>query len=140
MRGDRPAVRARGVCVVEGSSLMDRITITGIEVFAYHGVIPAEQEQGQRFLIDLDLAVGLARAGATDDLHDTVDYGLLAQQVHDLVVRDRWNLIERVAERVADLVLGTIAVAEVTVTVHKPEAPMAVPFADVAVTITRLRE
>ncbi|HUO45237.1 MAG TPA: dihydroneopterin aldolase [Acidimicrobiia bacterium] len=125
--------------MVGRDSLVDRITITGIEVFAFHGVLPAEKEQGQRFLIDLDLALDLTQAGDSDDVADTIDYSWLAQQVHELVAGERWNLIEKVAERVARLVLDASPANEVTVSVHKPQAPISVPFADVAVTIVRPR-
>ena len=117
----------------------DRIDISGIEVFARHGVFETEQIEGQMFLIDLGLEVDLARAGATDELDRTVDYGSVAQQVHDVVAGERWDLIERVAQRIAETVLEHELVEEVTVTVHKPGAPIEVPFGDVAVTIVRSR-
>ena len=119
--------------------ISDRITLRGLEVFAHHGVQAEERQIGQRFIVDLDLLLDLAQAGATDDLADTVDYGTLAERVVAIVAEERWNLIERVAQRVADTAFEFVAVREVVVTVHKPEAPLLLAFGDVAVTIHRGR-
>jgi len=115
----------------------DSIAITGIEVFAYHGVMAEEKKDGQRFLVDVELRLDLSAAGDSDDLAETVNYGLLAQQIHDLVASERWDLIERVAARVAETVLEDARVREVVATVHKPGAPIAVGFSDVSVTVRR---
>ena len=116
---------------------MDRLKLTGIEVFAHHGVQPEEKQIGQRFLIDLDVELDLRAAGRTDNLAETIDYGGLAERVHELVAGNRWNLIEKVAEETAELVLSVPTIKAVKVTVHKPNAPIAVDFADVSVTIDR---
>jgi 7,8-dihydroneopterin aldolase/epimerase/oxygenase len=117
----------------------DRITLTGVRVRAHHGVFDVEREQGQVFVIDVSVAVDLAAAASGDDLASTVHYGELAEAVVAAVERDPVDLIETVAERVADVALGYPAVEEVEVTVHKPEAPISVPFGDVAVTVVRSR-
>ena len=117
----------------------DRITLTGVRVRAHHGVFDFEREQGQEFVIDVAVAVDLAAAASGDDLGRTVHYGELAEAVVAAVERDPVDLIETVAERVAAVALAHPAVEEVEVTVHKPEAPIRVPFADVAVTIVRGR-
>lgn len=119
--------------------MSDLIRISGIEVWARHGVLQSEQDNGQIFLIDLELSLDMATAAGTDDLRHTVDYGDLAQRTHDLVAGTRFDLIETVASRVADLVLDEEKVEAVTVTVHKPQAPIAVPFSDVSVTISRAK-
>ncbi|MGH8958420.1 MAG: dihydroneopterin aldolase [Acidimicrobiia bacterium] len=119
---------------------MDRLKLTGIEVFAHHGVLPEEKQIGQKFLVDLDIEVDLGAAGKSDNLTDTIDYGDLAEKVHQLVAGARWNLIEKVAEETANLVLSVPSVRAVAVTVHKPNAPIAVDFADVSVTIDRRRQ
>jgi dihydroneopterin aldolase len=118
----------------------DSIHLSGIEVFAFHGVLPEETAQGQTFLIDVEVGLDLSRAGASDDLADTVDYGSLVQRVHDLVATDRWNLIERVAARVAESILEDPRADSVVITVHKPAAPIGVGFSDVAVTVRRERD
>lgn len=117
----------------------DHITLTGIEVFAHHGVLDFEKEIGQLFLIDVEVRLDLIRAGVSDLLEDTVDYGALAAAVHEVVATERWDLLEKVAQRVADVALGFPKISEATVTVHKPAAPIPVGFADVAVTIRRWR-
>ena len=118
---------------------LDRITLTGITGYGYHGVLPEEREQGQPFLVDLSCELDLSAAAADDDLGQTVDYGQLAQAVVGDVERDPLNLIEALAERIARTCLGYPAVQRVAVTVHKPQAPIPVPFADVAVSLTRSR-
>ena len=119
---------------------MDRLQLTGIEVFAHHGVLPEEKQIGQRFLIDLDIEADLKPAGNSDSLADTIDYGGLAIKVHELVAGSRWNLIEKVAEEIAKVVLSIPLVRSVAVTVHKPNAPIPLDFDDVSVTIDRRRQ
>jgi len=117
----------------------DRITLTGVRVRAHHGVFDFERDEGQEFVIDVSVAVDLSAAASGDDLARTVNYGELAEAVAAAVSRDPVDLIETVAERVAAVALGYPAVEEVEVTVHKPGAPISVPFTDVAVTIVRGR-
>ena len=115
----------------------DRITLTGVTGYGHHGVFPAERQQGQPFVIDLSCELDLSAAAVDDDLGQTVDYGSLAQAVVADVERDPLNLIEALAERIATTCLGRPGVQRVEVTVHKPHAPMPVPVADVAVSLTR---
>ena len=117
----------------------DRITLTGLRVHANHGVFDFERAAGQEFVIDVSVAVDLAAAASGDDLGRTVHYGELAEAVVAAVERDPVDLIETVAERIARVALGWAAVDEVEVTVHKPQAPISVPFTDVSVTIVRGR-
>jgi dihydroneopterin aldolase len=117
----------------------DRIDIEGIEVLARHGVLEHERIEPQRFLVDLTVHLDLRRAGASDDLADTVDYGRLAQEAHDLVAGESHQLIERVADRVAARIMASPGVERVVVTVHKPDAPIPLRFEDVSVTVDRSR-
>jgi dihydroneopterin aldolase len=117
----------------------DRICIRGVEGFGYHGVLPDERAQGQRFVVDVELAVDLVRAGELDDLEATVDYASVAQSVVSVIEGEPYDLIESVASAIAQQVLLHPAVESVTVTVHKPQAPVGVPFGDVSVTIVRRR-
>jgi dihydroneopterin aldolase len=117
----------------------DRITLTGVRVRAHHGVFDFERAEGQEFVIDVAVAVDLAAAASVDDLERTVHYGELAEAVVAAVERDPVDLIETVAERIAAVALGFPAVEEAEVTVHKPQAPITVPFTDVSVTIVRGR-
>ena len=94
---------------------------------------------GQRFIVDLTLGLETGPAAAADDLSRTVDYGSLTLQVHDAIASEPVDLLETLAQRIADLVLAHEPVQWVEVTVHKPAAPIAVAFDDVAVTIERSR-
>ncbi len=117
----------------------DRITLTGLRAFAHHGVFDHERRDGQEFVIDVVAHLDLRGAAANDELAATVHYGELAEQVVAAVETDPVDLIETVAERVAAVVLAHGAVWQTTVTVHKPQAPITVPFGDVSVTIVRGR-
>jgi 7,8-dihydroneopterin aldolase/epimerase/oxygenase len=117
----------------------DRIRLTGLRAFGHHGVFPEERTAGQVFVIDLALTLPLAEAARTGDLAATVHYGELAAAVVADVERDPVDLLETVAERLAALVLQNPLVESVEVTVHKPHAPITVPFDDVSVTVTRGR-
>jgi 7,8-dihydroneopterin aldolase/epimerase/oxygenase len=117
--------------------LSDRVALRGIAGFGHHGVFAEERTSGQRFLVDVALTLDLGAAATTDDLTQTVDYGTLAAQVVTDIERDPVNLIETLALRIADRCLADHRVSEAEVTVHKPEAPMPVEVADVAVTLTR---
>lgn len=118
---------------------MDRITVTGIEVFAHHGVLTHERELGQRFVVDVVIHLDLSAAAASDQLADTVDYGAVAVWVQQLVGSEPAALIEVVASRVCDHVLADDRVHGVDVTVHKPNAPLGVPADEVSVTLQRRR-
>ncbi|RNE67393.1 dihydroneopterin aldolase [Cryobacterium tepidiphilum] len=115
----------------------DSITLTGLRVNAHHGLYDFERENGQDFVIDV--TVWLDLSGASDSIDRTINYGELAVEVTDAVATNPVDLIETVAERVAAVVLAHEAAERVQVTVHKPEAPIPVPFTDVAVTLTRSR-
>jgi dihydroneopterin aldolase/2-amino-4-hydroxy-6-hydroxymethyldihydropteridine diphosphokinase len=115
----------------------DRILLTGLRVHAHHGVFAEERRDGQPFVIDLEVAVDLAPAGGSDQLDRTLHYGELAEEVAAAAERDPVDLIETLAERIAAVVLAHPVARGVRVTVHKPDAPIAVPFADVAVVIER---
>ena len=117
----------------------DRIILRGIRARGRHGVLPAETDLGQVFVVDATLHVDTRAAAATDDLERTVDYGTLAQQLHDIVAGEPVALLERLAQRLADACLERASVHAVEITVHKPSAPVPVPFDDVAVSVLRRR-
>ena len=118
---------------------LDSLAITGLTVRANHGVFDFERRDGQPFVIDLTVWLDTAGAAADDDLAQTLHYGELAEEVAAAVAADPVDLIETLAERVAQVVLAHPVADSVRVTVHKPEAPIPVPFADVSITITRRR-
>jgi dihydroneopterin aldolase len=115
----------------------DLLSVIGIECFAHHGVFEHERREGQAFVIDLTLGVDTRSAAASDDLHDTVDYGSLVGQVKAAVESDPVDLIETLAERISGVCLLDDRVEWARVTVHKPGAPIEASFADVTLTITR---
>lgn len=115
----------------------DELSITGIECFGHHGVFDRERRDGQAFVIDLTLGLDTRPAAVSDDLQDTVDYGSLVAQVKTAVESDPVDLIETLAQRVAEVCLSEIRVEWIRVTVHKPEAPIDAVYADVALTIRR---
>lgn len=119
--------------------MSDTITLTGLRGRGFHGVYPDEKRDGQDFIVDLELHVDLRPAARSDDVRDTVHYGEVADEVIAVVEGEPVDLIETLAARIADVVLARPAVARVTVTVHKPSAPITVPFTDVSVRITRER-
>lgn len=98
-----------------------------------------EREEGQEFTIDLRLRLSLEQAAASDEVGDTVHYGELAEKVAAVVAGEPVNLIETLAERIADVALADARVQNVSVTVHKPHAPIALSFSDVSVTVHRSR-
>jgi len=118
----------------------DRITLTGLTVFAHHGVFEHERVHGQEFIVDLVVEFDMRAAAGSDDVADTVDYGALALTVAAEVRRDPVNLLETVAERVASAILTDPRIDAVEVTIHKPQAPIETEFADVSVTIRRTAE
>lgn len=117
--------------------MTDRIRLTGLQARGHHGVLPHEREQGQDFAVDAVLSVDTRAAAASDDLADTVDYGALALALVAVVEGPPVDLIETLASRLADVCLLDERVISVEVTVHKPQAPVDVPFADIAVTVVR---
>lgn len=119
--------------------MSDQIAVRGIRAFGYHGVLPEERAQGQLFVVDAVLTMDTRFAAASDDLELTIDYAELAKRVVAIVEGDPVNLIETLAQRLADACLKEERVGAVEITVHKPDAPAGVPFGDISVTITRDR-
>lgn len=119
---------------------MDQIRLTGVRAVGKHGVLDFEHERAQTFVVDATLFLDLAPAGHSDDLHDTVDYGAIAKGIVAIIEGDHVDLIEKLADRIASMILEYPAVSRTQVTVHKPSAPIVVPFDDVSVTVERSRE
>jgi dihydroneopterin aldolase len=117
----------------------DRIRLTGLRVFGYHGVYPDERRDGQDFVVDADLELDTVPAAVSDDVADTVHYGELASALAQVVAGPPVDLLETLAQRLADVCLADPRVQAATVTIHKPQAPIPHEFADVAVTIRRTR-
>ncbi|MEY9874040.1 dihydroneopterin aldolase [Streptacidiphilus sp. MAP12-33] len=119
--------------------MLDRIAIKGLRARGHHGVFPRERELGQTFVVDVVLGLDTRPAASGDDLEATAHYGVIAEEVVGIVTGDPVDLIETLAQRIADQCLTHAAVQEVEVVVHKPDAPITVPFDDVTITIVRSR-
>ena len=119
--------------------MTDRIELRGLAVRGNHGVFDYERRDGQDFVVDVTVWMDLSGAAASDDLGDTFDYGVLAQRAADIVSGPARDLIETVAAEIADDVMADDRVHAVEVVVHKPQAPIPLTFADVAVVARRSR-
>ena len=118
--------------------MSDQIRVTGIRAFGYHGVLRHEATEGQEFIVDLLVTLDLRAVSLSDDLTQTINYADLAQIAHDNIVGDRVQLIERLAGRIAEEISSAYSqITSVSVTVHKPHAPVTLDFEDISVTITR---
>ncbi len=118
--------------------MSDQIRVNGIKALGYHGVLPHEAIEGQEFSVDLLVTLDLRAASLSDDLTQTINYADLAQIAYDNIVGERVQLIERLAGRIAEEISSTYPqITSVSVTVHKPDAPVDVNFEDISVTITR---
>ncbi len=117
----------------------DRLSVLGIEAVGHHGVFDFERRDGQVFKVDLTLGVDTRPASRSDDLNDTVHYGTLVEAVKKAIETDPVDLIETLAQRIADVCLTDPRVEWTEVTVHKPDAPIEATFSDVVLTIHRSR-
>lgn len=108
--------------------------------FARHGVFPEENRLGQNYAVDLELFLDLSAAGRTDDLEQTINYAELYERVQEVVCGETHKLIEKLAHRLAETLLGSYAMLEaVTVRVVKPNPPFAIQFDGVCIEIHRKR-
>ena len=120
--------------------MTDHIVLQGISARGFHGVLDAEKRDGQDFVVDVTLEVDLRRAGRSDLLLHTVSYAEVAADIVALITGPSLDLIETLAERIALVALRRPLVQVVQVTVHKPHAPVGVPFGDVQVVVERRRD
>lgn len=120
---------------------MDKLILKGIEIFGRHGCHAEEQQRGQIFKIDIELNLSLETAGKTDDINETVDYPQVLFDVEKIVAGTPRNLIETVAEEIAETLLKNYPCVEsLKVVLHKPNAPLPVRYAEAAVEISRRRK
>ncbi len=124
---------------VVGPGGADTIELRGLRVLGRHGCLPEEQARDQPFEVDLEVEADLSAAAASDDLDDTLDYGKLAAAVAGVVSGEPSSLLERVAQRVAEVVLADERVTSVTVAIRKLRPPVPVDMATAGVRITRRR-
>ncbi|ULT57149.1 dihydroneopterin aldolase [Neobacillus drentensis] len=119
---------------------MDKIYVNKMEFYGYHGVFPEENRLGQRFIVDLAVSVDLKKAGITDELKFSVNYGELYKVCKEVVEGKPYKLLEAVAEEIAASIIRIFPlVMNVTVKVIKPDPPIPGHYKSVAVEITRSR-
>jgi dihydroneopterin aldolase len=117
----------------------DTIALRGLTCHGRHGVYPDERRDGQTFIVDAVLRLDTREAAASDALADTVDYGALAHALAAVVEGEPVDLLETLAARLVEVCLADPRVDLAEVTVHKPQAPIPITFADVSVTVRRAR-
>lgn len=117
---------------------MDKITIKKLEIFANHGVYPEENVLGQKFVISAVLYTSTRKAGVTDDLAHSVNYGEVSHFIREFVTKHTWKLLESVVEQLAQAILLKYTLVErVDLEVEKPWAPVGLPLDTVSVAISR---
>jgi 7,8-dihydroneopterin aldolase/epimerase/oxygenase len=118
---------------------LDVVALRGLRVRGHHGVLPEERRDGQVFVVDAALSLDTRPAAVSDDLADAVNYAELAERLAAVVSGPPVDLIETLAARLVEVCLADARVARAEVTVHKPEAPVGLPFDDVTVSVVRER-
>lgn len=119
---------------------MDKIVAKGMRFKACHGVSPEEKQNPQLFIVDLELSLDLEKAGRSDRLEDTVDYGAVYTCVREIAEGASFNLLEALAQAIADRLLNEFSFKAVTVSVKKPEAPVEGDFKYFSVIIERFQQ
>lgn len=119
--------------------MADVIELRGLRALGICGALPEEQARPQPLEVDLDVEADLAPAGRTDRLEDTIDYGALAAEVERVVTQERFTLLERLAARLAQVVLADERVVAVSVAVRKLRPPVPQQLETSGVRITRHR-
>ncbi len=126
------------VGILQIGEIMDKISIKNLEIYAYHGVLPEEKRDGQKFIVSADMYTSTRKAALEDNLEKTVNYALVCEQIKECLLKQSYNLIETVAEKVAEtILLNNELVNEVCVCISKPGAPIPMTFETVEVSITR---
>ena len=119
---------------------MDKIVIKGIKVYGYHGFMEEEKKLGQNFIVDIKMSRSLKDAGVNDRLESTVNYAEVYDSVKHIIKKEKYDLIERVAEKIAEEILRKFDISKVKVRVKKPQAPIDGNFKYVGVEIKRKRD
>ncbi|MBW3536146.1 MAG: dihydroneopterin aldolase [Actinobacteria bacterium] len=117
--------------------MSDLINLRGLRALGKHGLAPGEKDSAQPFEVDLDLYLDLSAAARSDDIEDTIDYGPLSVRIVDLIEGESFDLIEILAERIAEVAKSDARVEKVTVSLRKLRPPVAAHLDSAGVTITR---
>lgn len=115
------------------------IDITGLSIYTHHGVSKAEQEVGQRLLVDVSFELSICDATVTDSLDDTVDYGAVCQEVWLVAQNRSYKTLERLGSAICDHLMDHFGVDSVMVRCTKPQPPIPLPVGDVAVEVWKER-
>jgi 7,8-dihydroneopterin aldolase/epimerase/oxygenase len=119
---------------------LDKIHLNEMTFYGYHGLFPEEKKLGQRFMVDLVLELDLKKAGESDEMSYSIDYGAVYQEVKGIVEGIAVNLVETVAERIAQQLLASFSLLQAChVKVYKPDPPIPGYYKSVAVEIYRER-
>ncbi|MBN2168759.1 MAG: dihydroneopterin aldolase [Actinobacteria bacterium] len=121
------------------NELSYKISARDIEIFAYHGVLPEEKENGQSFLVDFDLELDRDSFPDSDDLDHTVDYASVVEEIVRIVGSGKHDLLETVARSILDYLLSLKGARSSSVTVKKPQAPLPVKTGWIGVTLASKR-
>ena len=120
--------------------MSDQIIISGIHGYGHHGLFENERLNGQDFYVDLTLNLDLAAAAQSDAIEDTVNYAEITELIHQEITTNPVNLIEKLAYRIAERILSShLKIQAVTVTVHKPQAPVGLKVQDILVVVNKVR-
>jgi dihydroneopterin aldolase len=118
---------------------VDKITLTGLKVYGYHGVLNKERKKGQEFIVDISVSYKSNKAVDTDDIEYAINYSEIALIAKQVIEGEPKNLIEKVADDIATKIIEKFDVKTVRVTLHKPNAPLDVIFDDVSVSVERMK-
>lgn len=114
--------------------------IQGLEVYAYHGVLPEEKQNGQTFFLDLELFADLSAASVSDRLEETINYDEVCRIAGNTMTECSYDLIERAAGAVCDALFAAFpALERIVITLRKPSAPLCRKVDYAAVRLVRSR-
>lgn len=116
---------------------LDKIIMQGMRFYGYHGVLDKEKLMGQEFVVDCEMLTNFKRAAEKDDINLTINYAVIYENVKKIVENEKYDLIETVAERIAQCILDNKRIDEVIIRVKKPQAPISGEFKHMAVEISR---
>ena len=123
----------------EGDQTEVTVEVRGLSLYTHHGVTEAEQEVGQRLVIDVRLELGDCDATVTDELQDTIDYGEVCNVISLVAHQRSYRTLERLCSAIADRLILQFGAGEVWIRASKPEPPIPLPVAEVSVEIWRQR-
>ncbi len=118
--------------------MVDKVSLEGMVFYGYHGVKPEEKALGQRFVVDIEAEADLSRAGASDNIEDTVNYSRMFRIAREIMEGPSHNLLESLAQAIASRILSELGPNAVLVRIRKPSAP--VPGAIAAAKVELYRE